>query len=216
MLYYLDQPRTLSEIAAQSDNYRNTINRVPKRFRDRGLVGANDGHYEFNADLDRLHESARELVHRLHRRRLEAVAPKGTILWEDYDEFLAKAETEIDTETFHEPGLARFTAFDLQFLLTGHRYYVYSEDLDAVSSAELCCHTLLIDDGSHHSYCLLLLSHADIDKADLRERGGEVQPEDEVDALLHYLKTHGEVDDERLPEWDEFQELAADYEGRLS
>jgi len=104
MLYYLDQPRTLSEIAAQSDNYRNTINRVPKRFRDRGLVGANDGHYEFNADLDRLHESARELVHHLHRRRLEAVAPKGTILWEDYDEFLAKAETEIDRRRSTNPG----------------------------------------------------------------------------------------------------------------
>lgn len=35
---------------------------------------------------------------------------------------------------------------------------------------------------------------------------------DEIDALLRYLKTYGEVDDERLPEWDEFQKLAADYE----
>jgi hypothetical protein len=40
--------------------------------------------------------------------------------------------------------------------------------------------------------------------------------EDEIDALLRYLKTHGEVDDDGLPEWDEFQELAADYEMRLS
>jgi hypothetical protein len=51
----------------------------------------------------------------------------------DYDEFLAQAETEIDAEAFHETGLARFAAFNLQFLLTGHRYYVYSEELDAVS-----------------------------------------------------------------------------------
>ena len=36
--------------------------------------------------------------------------------------------------------------------------------------------------------------------------------EDEIDALLRYLETHGEVDDDRFPEWDEFQELAADYE----
>ncbi|SFQ15968.1 MarR family protein, partial [Halolamina pelagica] len=150
VLYYLDQPRTVSEIADRSDNYRNTVNRVLKRFRDRGLVGTADGHYEFNADFDRLHEFARELAHHLHRQRLEAVAPKGTILWEDYDEFLAQAETEIDAAAFHETGLARFAAFDLQFLLTGHRYYVYSEDLDAVSPAELCCHTLLIDDGSRH------------------------------------------------------------------
>ena len=130
-----------------------------------------------------------------------------------YDEFLAQAETEIDAEAFHETGLARFAAFDLQFLLTGHRYYVYSEDLDAVSPAELCCHTLLIDDGSRHrSYCLLLLSHVDVDEADLREQAAKYGLEDEIDALLRYLETHGEVDDDRLPEWDEFQELAADYE----
>ncbi|MGZ0747332.1 MarR family transcriptional regulator [Haloparvum sp. AD34] len=219
VLYYLDQQRTVSEIADRSDNYRNTVNWVLKRLRDRGLVGTVgtvDGHYEFNADFDRLHEFARELAHHLHRQRLEAVAPKGTILWEDYDEFLAQTETEIDAAAFHETGLARFAAFDLQFLLTGHRYYVYSEEIDAVSPAELCCHTLLIDDGSRHrSYCLLLLSHVDVDEEDLREQAAKYGLEDEVDALLRYLETHGEVDDDRLPEWDEFQELAADYKIEL-
>ena len=213
VLYYLDQPRTVSEIADRSDNYRNTVNRVLKRFRDRGLVGTADGHYEFNADFDRLHEFARELTHHLHRQRLEAAAPKGTILWEDYDEFLAQAETEIDAEAFHKTGLARFAAFDLQFLLTGHRYYFYSEELDVVSPAELCCHTLLIDDGSRHrSYCLLLLSHVDVDEEALRAQAAKYGLEDEIDTLLRYLETHGEVDDEQLPEWDEFQELVADYE----
>jgi len=213
VLYYLDQPRTVSEIADRSDNYRNTVNRVLKRFRDRGLVGTADGRYDFNADFDRLHEFARELAHHLHRHRLEAVAPKGTILWEDYDEFLAQAETEIDADGFHETGLARFAAFELQFLLTGHRYYFYSEELDAVSPAELCCHTLLIDDGSRHrSYCLLLLSHVDVDEEGLRAQAAKYGLEDEIDALLRYLETHGEVEDDRLPAWSEFQELAADYE----
>ncbi|MFK8215507.1 helix-turn-helix transcriptional regulator [Haloferax volcanii] len=213
VLYYLDQPRTVSEIADRSDNYRNTINRVLKRFRDRGLVGTVEGHYEFNADFDRLHEFARELAHHSHRQRLEAVALKGTILWEDYDEFLAQAETEIDAEGFHETGLARFAVFDLQFLLTSHRYYLFSEDLDVVSPAELCCHTLLIDDGSRYrSYCLLLLSHVDVDEENLREQAATYGLEDEIDALLRYLETHGGVDDNRLPEWSEFQKLAADYE----
>jgi DNA-binding MarR family transcriptional regulator len=213
VLYYLDQPRTVSEIADRSDNYRNTVNRVLKKFRDRGLVGTTDSEYQFNGDFDRLHEFARELVHHLHRQRLESVASKGTILWEDYDEFLAQAETEIDAEEFHETGLARFAAFDLQFLLTGHRYYLYSENLDKVSPPELCCHTLLIDDGSRHrSYCLLLLSHVDVDEEDIREQAVKYGLEDEIDSLLHYLETHGEFDDDRLPEWDEFQALAADYE----
>jgi len=213
VLYYLDQPRTVSEIAGRSDNYRNTVNRVLKRFRDRGLVGTADSRYDFNADFDRLHEFARELTHHLHRQRLEAVAPKGTILWEDYDEFLTQTETEIDAEGFHETGLARFAAFDLQFLLTGHRYYVYSEDLDAVSPAKLCCHTLLIDDGSRHrSYCPLLLNHVDVDEDDLREQAAKYGLEADIDALLRYLEMHGEVDDDRLPAWDEFQELAGEYE----
>ncbi len=127
MLYYPDQPRTVSEIADRSDNHRNTVNRVLKRFRDRSLLGTADARYELNADFDRLHEFAHELAHHLHRQRLESVVPKGTILWEDYDEFLAQAETEIEAEAFHETGFARFAVFDLQFLLTGHRYYVYSE-----------------------------------------------------------------------------------------
>ena len=213
VLYYLDQPRTVSEIADRSDNYRNTVNRVLKRFRDRGLVGTVDGHYEFNADFDRLHEFARELTHHLHRQRLEAVAPKGTILWEDYNAFLAQTRTEIDIEAFHETGLARFAAFDLQFLLTDHRYYFYSEELDILSPADLCCHTLLIDDSSRYrSYCLLLLRQVDVDEDDLQEQAAKYGLEDEIDALLRYLETHGDVTDDRLLEWDEFQKLAAEYE----
>ncbi|SDK94303.1 MarR family transcriptional regulator [Natronorubrum texcoconense] len=213
VLYYLDQPRTVSEIADQSENYRNTVNRVLKRLRDRGLVGTDDSRYDFNADFDRLNEFARELTHHLHRQRLEAVAPNGTILWEGHDEFLAQTATEVDAESFHETGLARFAAFDLQFLLTRHRYYLYSEDVAGISPAELCCHTLLIDnDTRHRSYCLLLLIHVDIDENDLRERAVKYGLEDDTDALLRYLETHGAVDDDQLPEWDDFQELAADYE----
>lgn len=80
VLYYLDLPRTVSEIAERTDNYRNTVNRVLKRLRHRGLVGTDDGRYDFNGDFDRLHKFARELAHHLHRQHLEAVAPNGMIL----------------------------------------------------------------------------------------------------------------------------------------
>jgi hypothetical protein len=125
-----------------------------------------------------------------------------TILWEEYDEFLAQAETEIDAEGFHETGLPRFVAFDLQFLLTSHRYYFYADEPDAVPPAELSCHTFLIDDGSRHrSYCLLLLGHVDVDEADLRAQAATYGLEDEIDALRRYRVTHGEVDGDRLPEY---------------
>ena len=40
---------------------------------------------------------------------------------------------------------------------------------------------------THRSYCLLLLSHVDIDEDDLREQAVEYDHEDEIDALLRYL-----------------------------
>ncbi len=107
VLYYLDQPRTVADVAERSGNYRNTVNRILKRLRDRGLVGTDDSRYHFNGDFDRLHKFARELAHHLHRQHPESVAPGGTILWEDYDEYLAKMETEIDAAHFHETGLVR-------------------------------------------------------------------------------------------------------------
>ena len=126
---------------------------------------------------------------------------------------LAQTETEIDKEAFHETGLAQLAAFDLQFLLTDHRYYFYSEELDVLSPAELCCHTLLIDDGSRYrSYCLLLLRQVDVDEGDLRTQAVKYDLEDEINALLRYLESHGDVTDDRLLEWDEFQKLAAEYE----
>ncbi|WP_049942151.1 MarR family transcriptional regulator [Haloterrigena turkmenica] len=215
--YYLDRPRTVADIAERSDNYRNTVNRVLGSLRDRGIVGTDDGRYGFNGDFDRLHEFARALVHHLHRQRLEAVAPSGTILWEDHDEFLAQTATEVDADGFHETGLARFAAFGLQFLLPNRRYYFYSEGLESIPPADLCCHTLLIDDDTRHrSYCLLLLSRVDVDEDDLRERAATYGLEDEIDALHRYLETGGDVRNAHLPEWSEFRELAADYEVTLS
>jgi len=212
VLYYIDQPRTVADLAARTENYRNTVNRVLKRLHNRGLVGTTDSQYLFNGDFDQLHEFAREFAHRLHRRRLESVAPNGTILWEDYGEFLAQTQTEVDAEGYHETGLDRFAAFDLQFLLTRHRYYVFSEEFDSVSPAELCCHTLLIDnDTRYRSYCLLFLSHVDVDESDLRERAAKYGLVDEIDALVRYLDTRGEVDADHFPEWDEFQELTTRY-----
>lgn len=98
VLYHLNRPRTVTEIAETTDDYRNSVNRVLKRLRGRGLVGTSDGRYSFNGDFDTLHEFARELVHHRHRQRLEAVAPNGTVLWENHDEFLAQTETSIDAD----------------------------------------------------------------------------------------------------------------------
>lgn len=216
VLYHFDRPRTVADLATRSDNYRNTVHRVLKRLQHRGLIGTEDGTYWFNDEFDRLHEFARELVHHRHRHQLAAVAPAGTILWETDDEFLAQTTTAIDAEEFIETGLARFADYGLQFLLTHHRYYFYSERIDALSPADLVCHTLLIDDDTRYrSYCLLVLSEIDIDEGDLRDRASKYGLETAVGELLEYLETNGEARGENLPGWADFRELAADYEVTL-
>lgn len=213
VLYHFDRPSSVAELAERSGNYRNTVNRILRRLRDRGLVANEDGVYRFTGDFDRLSEFARALVHHEHRRRLESVTPDGAILWETDDEFLAKTDSEIDAEAFVETGLPRFADYGLQFLVTSHRYYVYSADLEELSPAYLCCHTLLIeDDTRHRSYCLLLLSAVDVEADDLRERAEKYGLEAEVDAMRRYLETGGDAEDETLPPWPEFRGLAAEYE----
>lgn len=107
--------------------------------------------------------------------------------------------TEVDADHFRETGLARFAAFDLQFLLTRRRYYLYTKDVEDISPAELCCHALLIDDDSRYrSYCLLLLSH--VDENNLREGAATYDFEDQINALLRYLETEKEVENDHLPE----------------
>jgi len=58
-----------------------------------------------------------------------------------------------------------------------------------------------------------VLNQVDIDEGDLREKAVKYDSVYKTDALLRYLKTHGEVGDERLTECSHFQGLTAAYEG---
>ena len=92
------------------------------------------------------------------------------------------------------------------------RYYLYSESVDDVSPAELCCHMLVIDDGTRsQSYCLLLISETAIERGELLEAAEKYGVDERVSNLLEYLDTEGESRSGRLPRWEEFRELADDY-----
>ena len=84
-------------------------------------------------------------------------------------------------------------------MLTSHRYYFYSEDGESISPADLCYHTLLIDDNiRHRTYCLLL-SHIDVDEGELRDRADTYGLTEEIGVLLQYFQTDGDVEHERMP-----------------
>lgn len=56
-----------------------------------------------------------------------------------------------------------------------------------------------------------VISPQDVDGNDFQEQAVKYDFKNKFDALLWYLETCGEVDDDWFPERDEFQELAADY-----
>lgn len=81
-LYFLDEPISVAELAEQTGDYRNTVNRVMTRLLHRGIVQKQDSRYQLNDDFHLLHECAVEYVHQLHRRTVSEHATPFTFLWE--------------------------------------------------------------------------------------------------------------------------------------
>lgn len=209
ILFYLSDPITVSELAERTENYRNTVHRIVKRFQKRGLVRKRAGTYVLNDDFRELSEFAGALIAHLHR-RLVPTSP-ATILWSGVNEFLLLTDEEIDDPSFKLTGPRRFADYGIPLVITDRRHYFYSERRSDLSPADVVCHMLLIDDGARYkSYCLLLLVKEPVDRTQLQERAAVYGVSAMVDELLTYLDTRGSHDDGVI-RWTEFKELADDY-----
>jgi DNA-binding MarR family transcriptional regulator len=212
ILYYLQSPATATQLAEQVDVHRSTVHRSLSPLESRGMIYKSDGKYTLNDEFEELSTVAREFAHLRHRHRVEDHAESFTILWESLDEFLVQTRTEIEEDAFHLTGPELFQVYDLPLMARQRRYYLYSESVDEVSPAELCCHMLVIDDGTRsQSYCLLLISGTEIDRNELLEAAEKYEVNERVSNLLEYLDTEGESRSGRLPRWEEFRELADEY-----
>ncbi|MBX0287974.1 helix-turn-helix domain-containing protein [Halomicroarcula sp. F28] len=212
--YFLDTQQTVTDLARRTDVHRSTVHRALSPLQHRGIVYQTDnGAYTLNDGFEQLSAFARELAHHVHRQTVEQQANTYTILWESLDEFLVQTTTEITEEQFIPTGPDQFQRYDLPLLARDRRYYLYSETMSELSPEILCCHMLVIDSGARaQSYCLLLLSHASIDRDELRAQAAKYGVDDVVDELCRYLDTSGDQRTSRLPEWKDFQELAEEYE----
>jgi len=201
--YYLDTPRTVTELARHADVHRSTAHRAIAPLQHRGIVyQTDDGPYALNDGFEQL--------------TVEEQTDTYTILWESLDEFLVQTPTELTEEHFIPTGPDQFQRYGLPLLARDRRHYLYSETAGDLSPEMLCCHMLVIDSGARaQSYCLLLLSHVDIDRDELRAQATKYGVEDVVDELYTYLDTSGDQRTSQLPEWEDFQELAEEYEMTL-
>jgi len=212
ILYYLQSPATATQLAEQVDVHRSTVHRSLSPLENRGMVYKLDGKYTLNDEFEELSTVAREFAHVRHRHRVEDHTESFTLLWESLDEFLVQTRVEIEADAFHLTGPELFQAYDLPLMARQRRYYLYSESIDEVSPAELCCHMLVIDDGTRsQSYCLLLISETAIERDELLEAAQKYEVTERVSNLLEYLDTEGESRSGRLPRWEEFRELADEY-----
>lgn len=210
VLYHLDEPHTVREMADRTGNYRNTVHRVVKRFQERGLVRKTAGTYVLNDDFSELSSFARALVSHEHNRRIPAST--ATIIWESVDEFLLVADEDIDDEAFLLTGPRRFTEYGIPLLVTDRRHYFCSERLDEMSAADLVCHMLLIDHGARYrAYSALLVEKEPVVRETLRERAAHYGVADGVDELIDYLDSRGAVAGESHLAWTEFEQLADEY-----
>ena len=212
LLYYLQSPMTATELAEHVGVHRSTVHRSLSPLENRGMIYKSDGKYTLNDEFEELSVVAREFAHVRHRHRIEDYAESFTLLWESLEECLVQTRTEITADAFHVTGPELFEAYDLPLMARQRRYYFYSESVDEISPGELCCHMLVIDDGTRsQSYCLLLLSATGIDRAELLEAAETYEVSDQVSTLLGYLDSEGENRSGRLPQWEEFHSLADEY-----
>lgn len=211
--YYLETPRSPTELARRADVHRSTVHRVLDPLQHRGIVYQRDDNtYALNEGFAMLSEFARELAHHIHRQTAEQYTDTYTILWESLDEFIVQTPSEITDASFVPTGPDQFQRYGLPLLARDRRYYLYSETTRDLSPETLCCHMLVIDSGARaRSYCLLLLSTADIDRDELCSQAATYDVDDSVAELCTYLDTRGEERTDRLPAWEEFQELAEAY-----
>ncbi|GGK78163.1 helix-turn-helix domain-containing protein [Haloarcula sebkhae] len=212
ILYCLQSPASASQLAEQAGVHRSTVHRSLSPLENRGMIYKSDGKYRLNDDFEELSTVAHEFAHLRHRHRIEDHTESFTILWESLDEFLVQTRTDIEEDAFHLTGPELFQAYDLPLMARQRRYYLYSESIDEVSPPELCCHMLVIDDGTRsQSYCLLLLSETAIDRDEVLQAAQKYEVDEQVSTLLEYLDTEGESRSGRLPRWEEFRELADEY-----
>nr|WP_233357379.1 winged helix-turn-helix domain-containing protein [Halococcoides cellulosivorans] len=219
LLYYLDRRRTATELAEVSDLSRATVYRRLNDLQAVGIIGKSKSHYELNDPFSKLSSIARGLAHHEHRREAERRADRVNILWETHEEYLFASDSELDRDGFFLTGPSLFAEFDIPLLTRNRRHYFHSDRITGVSSADLVCHTLLIDDDSRYrTYCLLLIQRETIGWTTLRERAKYYEQEADIDLLtiitdlVAYLETGGRIPSDRLPSWEDFKSTAADYE----
>jgi len=214
LLYYLPpgDGRLAAELTDDVSYSRATVYRKLKTLTNRAIVGKEHDRYRLLDEFSELHEFVRELRHQHHRTRVRDDLDGGTLLWESYDEFLARSEAPVEEPPYRRTGLDAFAEYGLEFFTPSGYYYFYAEPDRELSPADLACHLLLIEnDSRHRKYALLLIARTDESPEAVRAAASHYGVLEAMEPLLESLETGGRSNAAEAPSWDEMQSLADEY-----
>ena len=218
--WYLDEPRRVRAIAERLGITRQGVHNALSPLKHRAMLSSSGPEYALSEDLSPLLSFARALVRHKHRSQARTVAPSATIEWCDPKRSLIRVQTSADTEALLEDsdwrltGLGRFEEYGLQFFLAGEPAFWYAPD-EELTSAEVVCHTLVLDSGSRRvSYSMLLIEKLEIDQETLTETTKWYDLETTVAAI--YRSLHREFNNSEdlpvfLPSESEYRALKEQY-----
>ncbi|WP_424016314.1 MarR family transcriptional regulator (plasmid) [Halorientalis pallida] len=218
--WYLDEPRRVTEIADRLDITRQGVHKALSPLKHRAMLSPSGPEYALREEFSPLLAFARAVVRHVHRTRVRESAPSATVEWCDPKRALVRVQTSDDTASLQSTadwqvtGLAKFQDYGLQFFLAGEPAFWYAPD-EALTPADVVCHTLYLDSGSRRvSYAMLLIEKLDIAQETLIDTATWYDLEPAVAAMYRPLRGEFDVSEDTpiiLPSESEYLALKEQY-----
>lgn len=215
VLFFLDEERTVLQIARKLGCHRASVYRVLKKLLARAVVGKRQGRYCLVNGLQVLHQLAVETFSYMHSKVASEFSNDVAILWQSPREFMIKTKRSEEGQHFLLTGLNMFARFGVPLLTTQTSYFIWSKTNRGLRLEDIVVHALLADRSSTRicTYALLLIAKhsSDINKNGLLKIAEKYDIKDDVRSLFDYLDTKGEKTRDHYPAWEEFSKKAHEY-----
>ncbi len=198
-------PKRIKDIVFLTGLSRQYIRSRLKKFLNVGIVKRDGSKYVLNGDLIEVSDFVNSYCLYINEKKAKGFAEDSNILWQMGFEFLFKTSEDIDIE---RTAVSKFFEYGLPMITDKNYYFVTYRKLDV---REVILHTILVDKNSvtYNTYACLLYQKEMPEG--MMELAGIYGLKEHFKALLEFLDS-GERTKEFLPAWDEYLEIAKEYD----
>ncbi len=203
------KPKRVKDIVFLTRLSRQYVRRCLKELAEVGIVIKDEKRYGLNTDLKAVVDFVVEFYAYINEREAKALSSDSVILWQRGEEFLFKTPSELDE--VESTAVSRFYEFDIPLLGDKNYYFKTEREMDV---KDVIIHTILIDENSvtYNTYASLLYLKEKPEH--ILERARVYDIEEHLECIIEFLKKREKVG-EFLPTWEEFIDLAEEYEVSL-